>query len=97
MSRRELVHVANAVKPWDSIVRLRDGKGRPVCPVALVEDEEREWIALETDASEYGRPVEWTDRLETMFRLIRGAKADAQTQFRETMKKNQKQGTPRGN
>lgn len=93
LSRREIVELASDVKPWESIVSMRDRRNRPVCPIALVEDEERRWIALETDASEYGRPVEWTSRIETIFRLVRASKAEAQNVIRETMKRNQ-QGKP---
>lgn len=92
LGRREIVELASAEKPWESILAMRDAAGRPVCPIALVEDEERRWVAHETDASEYGRPVDWTERTETIFRLVRSAKAEAQNVIRETMKKNQARG-----
>ena len=89
LTGEEIVSFASEEKPWDSIYRhFRDTKGKPVCPVALVRDEERQWMALETDASEYGRPIEWTERTETLLRMVRAFKAEAQDGLRGTIKRN---------
>lgn len=93
LTRREIVGVADHEKPWDDIAKMRDRQGRAVCPVALVDDEEREWVALETDAGEYGRPIEWTERTETGLRIVRSAKAEAGDAIRSEVKKSARKAT----